>query len=246
MIGMVKMPRFFVDEPVKNFFEIVGEDANHIAKSLRMRCGELLTLCHDGVDYICEIVDFEQNLVRVELVSTKKCEAEPRLKVTLFQGIPKGDKMDLIVQKAVEVGVCAIVPVLTNRCVSRPDEKSLQKKVQRWQKIALEAAKQSGRGCVPKVFSAVSFDEAIKFAGSSEKLILFYENGGVPLPKIIDKNVSSVAIFVGPEGGFEVSEVAAVRAAGGEVCSLGQRILRTETAAVVSVAVAVYEVERQE
>lgn len=245
MIGMMIVPRFFVDKPVENFFEITGEDASHIAKSLRMKCDEMLILCHNGVDYHCKITSLGKNSVQVKLVSAQKCESEPRLKVTLFQGIPKGDKMDLIVQKAVEVGVNAIVPVFTSRCVSRPDEKSLQKKAQRWQKIVLEAAKQSGRGCVPKIFSALNFKDAVSFAKNSDEIILFYENDGESLPAAMKRNVNSVSIFVGPEGGFEASEVAEVKNSGGKICSLGKRILRTETAAIVSVALAIYESERQ-
>ena len=202
------MPRFFADEPVADFFEITGEDAAHIMKSLRMRCGEMLILCHNEVDYHCKITNFSKNSVQVQLVSAQKCESEPHLKVTIFQGLPKGDKMDLIVQKAVEVGVNAIVPVFTSRCVSRPDEKSLQKKVQRWQKIALEAAKQSGRGCVPQIFSALNFKDAVSFAKSSDEIILFYENDGEFLPETMKPNLNSVSIFIGPEGGFESSEVA--------------------------------------
>lgn len=244
MIGMMIVPRFFVDNPIEDFFEIAGEDANHIMKSLRMKRDEMLILSHNEVDYHCKITNFSKNSVQVQLVSAQKCEAEPRLKVTLFQGIPKGDKMDLIVQKAVEVGVNAIVPVFTGRCVSRPDEKSLQKKVQRWQKIALEAAKQSGRGCVPRIFSALNLKDAVSFAKNSDEIILFYENDGESLSEAMKPNLNSVSVFVGPEGGFEASEVAEVKNSGGKVCSLGKRILRTETAAIVSVALAIYESER--
>lgn len=238
------MPRFFIDEPVEDFFEITGEDASHIMKSLRMKRDEQLILCHAGVDYSCKITNFSQNSVQARLVNVQKCTSEPDIKVTLFQGIPKGDKMDLIVQKAVEVGVNAIVPIFTARCVSRPDEKSLYKKIQRWQKIALEAAKQSGRGCVPRIFSAMNFKDAVNCAQSSDKTILFYENEGEPLAKVMKGKQNSLSIFVGPEGGFEAAEVLEVKNSGGNVCTLGKRILRTETAAIVSVALAIYEFER--
>lgn len=238
------MTRFFIDEPVVDFFEITGEDARHIMKSLRMKRDELLILCCNGVDYRCKITNFSEFSVQVKLVSAEKCGSESNVKVTLFQGIPKGDKMDLIVQKAVEVGVTAIVPVFANRCVSRPDEKSLEKKIQRWQKIALEAAKQSGRGCVPRVFSWMSFKDAVIFAQKSDKMVLFYENGGEVLPNAFKDKPASVSVFIGPEGGFEAFEVDEVKAFGGEICSLGKRILRTETAAIVSVALTIYEAER--
>ena len=245
MIGMMIMPRFFVDKPVVDFFEITGEDAGHIMKSLRMKRDEMLILCHDEVDYHCKITNFDKNSVQVKLVKTQKCESEPHFKVTLFQGIPKGDKMDLIVQKAVEVGVTAIVPVFTSRCVSRPDGKSLEKKIQRWQKIALEAAKQSGRGCIPKIFPALSFKDAVVFAKNCDKIILFYEDNGQVLTDILKSKSQSVSVFVGPEGGFEAFKVEEVTKLGGKICSLGKRILRTETAAIVSVALTIYESERE-
>lgn len=240
------MPRFFVNEPVGDFFEILGDDAVHIAKSLRMQKGEILTLCHNEVDYVCEITDFGERSVKLRLLKKKKCDTEPSVTVTLFQALPKGDKMDFIVQKAVEVGVSAIVPVLTSRCVSRPDEKSLQKKVSRWQKIADEAAKQSERGRVPRVLEAVRFENAVEIAKRSEKTLLFYEKGGVPLYKAISitDKPRSIAVFVGPEGGFESAEVDLVSgAAEATVCTLGKRILRTETAAIVATALVIYEIE---
>lgn len=238
------MPRFFVNEPVEDFFEISGDDAAHIAKSLRMQKGEVLTLCHDATDYICKITDFGEGSVKLRLLKVEKCDSEPDVEVRLFQALPKGDKMDFIVQKAVEVGVSAIVPVLTSRCVSRPDAKSLQKKVQRWQKIAQEAAKQSGRGKIPRVLEVVSFENAVETAKRSEKTLLFYENGGVQLRETINSDKpQSIAVFIGPEGGFEPAEVDLVSAAGGATCTLGKRILRTETAAIVATALVIYEVE---
>lgn len=234
------MPRFFINEPVVDRFLVIGEDAEHIAKSLRMRLGETLVLCHDGIDYTCKIVGFEKNSVLVERVSAQPCTAEPQVDVTLFQGLPKGDKMDLIVQKAVEIGVCAIVPTLTRRCVSRPDEKKLQKKVQRWQKIALEAAKQSGRGIVPKVLDVLDFSKAVELSAQKEQAILFYEADGVPLKRLLQQP-KSVAIFIGPEGGFEEEEVKLALESGVNICSLGNRILRTETAAIVASALTIYE-----
>ena len=244
MIRMVNMPRFFIDEPVKNFYEVVGENAYHIMKSLRMRRGEKLILCHNRIDYECEIVDFCADFVKVRLLNEKRCEAESQIEITLFQGLPKGDKMDMIVQKSVELGVSKIVPVFTNRCVSRPDEKSLRKKVERWQKIAQEAAKQSGRGTVPKILDAVSFEEAKKVAKAQGKVILFYEDRGISLKEALKDRMKSVSIFVGPEGGFEPTEVSEVEKIGGEICSLGKRILRTETAAIVATALVIYELER--
>ena len=237
------MPRFFIDEPVVGTFRLVGEDAAHIAKSLRMRLSETLFLCYDGIDYTCKIVGFERDAVLVELVSEQPCAAEPNVAVALFQGLPKGDKMDLIVQKAVEVGVGVIVPVVTKRCISRPDEKKLHKKFQRWQKIALEAAKQSGRGAVPQVLDVMDFPQAVTLGAQRETAILFYEGGGAPLKTLLQQP-KSVAIFIGPEGGFEEDEVKCAVERGVSICSLGNRILRTETAAIVASALTVYEAER--
>ncbi len=237
------MPRFFLNEPVVDRVLVTGEDAVHIAKSLRMRLGETLVLCHGGIDYTCKIVSFEKNSVLVERISAQPCTAEPKVEVTLFQGLPKGDKMDLIVQKAVEVGICAIVPTLTRRCVSRPDEKNLQKKVQRWQKIALEAAKQSGRGMVPKVLDVQDFSQAVTLSAQKEQAVLFYEAWGAPL-KSLFQQPKSVAIFIGPEGGFEEDEVKLAVESGVSICSLGNRILRTETAAIVASALTIYEVNK--
>ena len=181
----------------------------------------------------------------MKLLNVKKCESEAKLKVWLFQGLPKGEKMDLIVQKAVELGVNSIVPVVTKRCVSRPSEASLQKKTDRWQKIAKEAAMQSKRGYIPKIFNVMNFDDAINFSQELEKVILFYENGGIAPYRVINNMLNSVAIFIGSEGGFEKSEVDFAKSRRAELCSLGKRILRTETAAIVSVATTIYEFERE-
>lgn len=235
------MPRFFVSKPVIDIFEITGEDASHITKSLRMQVNETIVLCCNNIDYICKIVEFTGNSVLVKLISTKQCDAEPKIRVTLFQGIPKSDKMDLIIQKAVEVGVSEIVPVIMNRCVSRPDKKSLDKKIQRWQKIALEAAKQSGRGMVPSISNAMNFNDAVNYAKNNNLILTFYEGGGIPISSAIDSNAESAAIFIGPEGGFDISEIDLIKQFNATICSLGNRILRTETAAIVAPALVIYE-----
>ncbi len=239
------MPRFFINEPVVDIFKITGDDAFHIMKSLRMKVNEVIILCHNGIDYICKIIDFDKSSVTVKLIEKKICNAESDLKITLFQGIPKSDKMDLIIKKAVEVGVYSVVPIVTERCVSRPEEKSLIKKVQRWQKIALEAAKQSGRGIVPEVKYPALFKDAVNLGDQFDKVIVFYEGGGSPIYESFSSmKIKTLAIFIGPEGGFEQCEVDMIKSAGGEVCSLGNRILRTETAAIVSTALLIYEHER--
>ena len=160
------MPHFFVDEEIESKeYSLFGEDGRHISKSLRMNKGESLTLCSpSGTVHNCVVEEISGDMVKVNVLSSKISEAEPDVKVTLYQALPKGDKMELIIQKAVEIGVSEIVPVISSRCVSRPDKKSLSKKTVRWQKIAKQAAMQSGRGIVPKVRECISFNYAVKSA----------------------------------------------------------------------------------
>lgn len=157
------MPKFFVDDVAGEMVELTGPDGAHIAKSLRMREGEELTVCDaQGYDHRCAVVSAQGDRVMLRVLEKKRCEAEPSLAVTLFQCLTKGDKMDTIVQKAVELGVERIVPVLSCRSVSRPDEKAAAKKRERWQKIAREAAMQAGRGKVPQVAPVTGFREAVR------------------------------------------------------------------------------------
>jgi len=223
------MPRFFMEPPLADPVVITGEDARHIALSLRMKVGESLTLCDgEGNDYECviESIDSVQVVAKVNKITVSK--SEPSVFVTLYQGVPKSDKFETVVQKAVELGVGAIVPVMMSRCVSRPDEKSMAKKVQRWQKIAESAAKQSGRGTVPLVRDCISYEKALKEAKGSK--ILFYECGGASLREVVLPEDKEISVFIGPEGGISGPEFEAAVAAGAAVSTLGPRILRTETA----------------
>lgn len=232
------MAWFFSHENISGGeYLITGEDAKHIEKSLRMKKGEELTLVSpDLSQHKCEIADFSGEGVLVSVTETFPCRQEATVKVTLYQSLAKGDKMDMIVQKAVELGVHRIVPVETARCVSRPDEKSLRKKTERWQKIATGAAQQSCRGIIPQVSDAMSFDNALKEAAENDLGIIFYEGGGEALSALINKDIKSVAIFVGPEGGFEAEEVEAAKAAGVNPATLGRRILRAETAPLAGIS----------
>lgn len=223
------MPRFFIDTIPDDEAIIKGEDAKHIEKSLRMTVGEKITLCDClGNDYLGEISQMGADFVRVKIIEIQKSFAEPTVNVTLCQGLPKNDKMDWIIQKSVELGVSQIQPMETSRCVSRPDQKAAEKKIARWQKIALEAAKQSGRGMIPKVESIVSFKEAVQNAEG--KKVLFYEGGGEKIQTLLSPQDQKVTIFIGPEGGFSQEEVQTVTESGGVPATLGPRILRTETA----------------
>lgn len=206
-----------------------GEDARHIALSLRMKPGDALTVCDgEGTDFECTIASIIPQRVELSVVRKVPTRSEPSVRVTLYQGVPKSDKFDTVVQKAVELGVSAVVPVMMSRCVSRPDAKSMEKKCARWQKIAAEAAKQSGRGIVPQVLPCISYAEALRTAGGQK--ILFYECGGAPLTELISADAKEISLFIGPEGGISGQELEAAVAAGAQTATLGPRILRTETA----------------
>ena len=231
------MPRFFIDYVPSGQTAISDADGKHIARSLRMKIGEPLTLCDGkGMDYACEIESINGDEVMVRVLSSCLSISEPTVHVTVYQGLPKADKMDSIVQKSVETGAVAIVPVMTSRCVSKPDEKSIHKKTERWQKIAEEAAKQSGRGIIPQVLPLISLKQAAQQAAKSSSVILFYEGGGESLSKLITSESKEIAVFIGPEGGFEPDEVELITKLGGKTATLGTRILRTETAPIAALA----------
>lgn len=239
------MPRFFTDalrfDTETNSGQAVldGENGRHISRSLRMRVGEALTVS-DGVgfDYAGEIEEITGDTVYVRLTGQIKNASEPTLRVTLYPGMPKSDKLDLVVQKATELGAAMITPVLTDRCVSRPDGKSAAKKQERLQRIALEAAKQSGRGIVPAVGAMVSFQEAVQNAKGTK--ILFYEGGGAPLSACLPRGETEVSVFIGPEGGFAPEEVEFAKENSVITATLGPRILRTETAPLAALAILMY------
>ena len=231
------MPRFFIDYVPEAQAVITGDDARHIARSLRMQPGESLVLCDSiGTDYNCEIERVADDSVAVRVLNFCKTVAEPSVKVTVYQGLPKADKMDSIVQKSVETGAARIVPVMTVRCVSRPDEKSAAKKIARWQKIAEEAAKQSGRGVIPQVAPIIGFKAAVQEASKNSEMILFFEGGGQSIAELVNKGTVNLSVFIGPEGGFEQAEVDSVLQNGGRTGTLGPRILRTETAPIAALA----------
>lgn len=231
------MPRFFIDYVPEEKTVITGDDSRHISRSLRMQPGEKLILCDSvGTDYNCEIEHVADDGVVVRVLSFCKTVAEPSVKVTVYQGLPKADKMDSIVQKAVETGAVRVVPVMTARCVSKPDEKSASKKTARWQKIAEEAAKQSGRGVIPQVAALAGFKAAVQEAAQNGEIILFFEGGGQSIAELVTKESGNLSIFIGPEGGFEQAEVDYVLQSGGKAGTLGARILRTETAPIAALA----------
>lgn len=229
------MPRFF-----KEFFAdapfLEGDDAHHIIKSLRIRVGEDLTVCDTkGYDYHCTVTEISDGKVALQINETVKSSTEPSTFVTLYQCLPKGDKMDSVVKQSVELGVGRIVPVLSENCVSRPDPKSLAKKCERWQRIAIEAAGQCGRGILPEVSDCVSLKSVTKELKNFDKAFFCYELGGKPFGGI-DSTTKNVAIIIGPEGGFTKSEAESLEQSGATVTTLGPRILRTETAPLAALA----------
>ena len=236
------MPRFFLSEPpVGDQATLTGEDAAHISRSLRMTVGEALTLCDgQGTDYESEITGITAQSVSVHITAAHPSIGEPDVRVVLYQGLPKGDKMEWIVQKAVELGAAEVVPFAAARSISRPDGASAGKKVARWQKIADEAAGQSHRGTLPKVGALISFSEALRAAAACERILFCYEGGGEALRTILQEQPKSIAVFIGPEGGFAPEEVAAAEAAGAVRISLGTRILRTETAPLAALSVIMF------
>ena len=224
------MPRFFIEDRAEGTVTLTGENARHIGKSLRMRVGDEVTLCGGGWDHSCviESITGEEVLCRVEDV--RPCESEPSIEMTLFQALPKADKMDLIVQKSVELGVSRIVPFISERCASRPDAKSLEKKVERWQKIAEGAAMQSGRGIIPEVCPVAGFEECLKKAAALDISYFFYELGGLSLTRQPPVGEKRVGMIIGSEGGFSPEEAEAAESMGLLTATLGKRILRCETA----------------
>ncbi len=230
------LPRFFKDSLPEGETVLTGEDARHIGLSLRMRVGEKITLCSRGMDFECEIVSITPQEVRCRVVEGKPSEGEPTVKITLFQALPKSGKMSTIVQKAVELGVYKIVPVVTARCVARPDSRSMARKNDRWNKVALAAAKQCGRGVIPEVTDMVMFDEALAQAAALDRCLFCYEGGGDSLLTADLKDAETIGIFIGAEGGFEESEYEAALKAGASSITLGRRILRCETAPLAAIA----------
>lgn len=236
------MPRFFVESLAGDPIVIEGGDARHIALSLRMKQGEELILCDGkGTEAVCAVASLCPESVVLDVKERRASETEPKTRVTLYQALPKADKMEYIVQKAVELGVYRIVPVLTSRCISRPDEKTAAKKRERLCKIAAEAAKQSGRGIIPEVGGVLTFKNAVKEMSTAGLPIFFFEHASLPLRKYMEKYTGGdIAVMVGAEGGFSDEEAAFAEENGLLSASLGPRILRCETAPVAALAAIMY------
>lgn len=227
------MPRFFVDPFAGDRFVLTGEDARHAARSLRMQPGEELTLCDgEGTDLRGVIDSVEPDRVEGTVLCREKSRGEADIRVVLYQGVPKADKMELIVQKSVELGVSEIVPTVMRRCISRPDEAGARKKTVRWQKIAREAAQQSGRGIIPPVHEPMDLKQAAARAAGEGTILTFYEGGGESLKTLLAgiQPGQTISLFIGPEGGLDEGDREILQQAGAQTATLGPRILRTETA----------------
>ena len=235
------MPRFFTQDICETHGKISGADANHISRVLRMKSGEKITVCDlNGYDYDCVISSFSSDEVFFDVLDKHLSICEPDVLVTLYMAFPKGDKFELIVQKCVELGIDKIVPFISARCIARPDEKSAAKKIERYNKIAYEAAKQCSRAKIPVVDDFVDFKKAIELSKSCDVSMLFYEKGGRGIPEIIKQKPKSIAIFIGSEGGFEESESEFAKENGVHLAYLGPRILRCETAAIAATAAVMF------
>lgn len=236
------MPRFFVDERPEGQYFIGGEDGRHIARSLRMRPGETLTLCDGkGADYACRVISCDGDGALVQVEGSSPSVSEPGTRVTVCQCLAKGDKLETVTQKAVELGAWEIWPVESARCVARLDGKSAGKKTQRLQKIAREAAMQSGRGVIPQVLEPVPLRKALEAAAKEGEILFFYERGEGSLKAALETAGDRLFVFVGPEGGFAPEEAELARSLGGKILTLGPRILRTETAPLAALACVFYQ-----
>lgn len=244
------MHHFFVtpQEVQENFITITGSDVKHIRNVLRMAQGEELSVSDGtGATYLCRICRIEEDCITADIIERQSSDSELPTRMYLFQGIPKGDKMELIIQKAVELGVYEIIPVQTRRCVVKLDQKKEAAKQKRWTAISESAAKQSGRDIIPKVHNVISFPEAIEYAKALDQKLMAYEKytDMQRTKTAFDRALKarSVGILVGPEGGFEEEEASAAAQAGWEIVSLGRRILRTETAGFAILSVLMFGIE---
>ena len=249
------MQRFFVEtyqiEEEKHCIHVTGADVNHIKNVLRMKLGEELWISDGGTkEYRWEIESLGDEEVLLHIIYAQEPDYELPNRIYLFQGLPKADKMELIIQKAVELGAYAIVPVETKRCVVKLDEKKAAKKTARWQQIAESAAKQSKRMLIPKIHEVMSFQDALKLAEELDIRLIPYELAkGMKETKEILNQIrpgQSVGIFIGPEGGFEENEVSQALEKGAQAITLGRRILRTETAGLAILSVLMFQLENDQ
>lgn len=245
------MQHFFVtpDQVQGDRITILGSDVKHMKNVLRMHIGEQVTI-NDGnnISYLCRVESYQEDSAILHIEEEQMTDTELASHIYLFQGLPKQDKMELIVQKAVELGVYEVIPVATKRAVVKLDEKKALKKVARWQQIAEGAAKQAARGYIPKVHDLMNYKEALSYAEDLDVVFIPYELAeGMKETKRLIEEIhpgESIGIFIGPEGGFEVEEVEAAIAMGAKSITLGKRILRTETAGLTTLSILMFHLEQ--
>lgn len=242
------MPKFFVNNSdiSGDNINLSGENMHHLVNVLRCKAGDEVTISDSsGFDYTCFIHEIEKENVILKITDKMKSAAEPQVKISLFQGLPKGDKLSLIVEKCVEAGVFDITPVSMARCVSKLSKKDFSKKKERYEKISMSAAKQSGRGIIPKVNELVTLNEFLELSKEYDLVIFPYEEArGYTLKNAIkDFSGKSIAVIIGPEGGFSTEEASLIEKNGIKPVTLGNRILRTETAGLSVVFNILYELE---
>ena len=245
------MPRFYVEgcQDAQTGITIMGEDVNHIKNVLRLTIGDTITVCDGaGKEYECEIAEISKEQVYANIVDINQNAAELPCNITLFQGMPKSDKMELIIQKSVELGANSIIPVNMKRCVVKLEGKDEIKKNERWQKIAESAAKQCGRGFIPEVKHLINVKEICNWINEYDVIIVAYENEKENTLKTELKKLKAtdlkIGIVIGPEGGFEESDIKLLKESGAKIVTLGDRILRTETVALNVLSIIMYEFEQ--
>ena len=239
------MTRFFV-EPAQLAAEnpiLTGENAKH-AKVLRLKAGEEVLLCDgEGRECLCAVSTVGDGQIVLSALQHRASETEAQVQVSVYMAFPKADKLEHVIQKATELGAYEIVAFPSARCISKPDDKSLAKKLERWQKIAASAAEQSGRGRIPRVTTLPSYKAALERAALADKALLFYENERATTLRMALKSspYKTVSLLTGPEGGLEEAEVKQALDAGLQVCTLGKRILRCETAPLCALSAVMYD-----
>lgn len=248
------MPKFFITNLSKQneTITIKGTDVNHIKNVLRKKQGETITICNseDAKDYLCEIEKIEEKAITCKIKKELETNAEPHIKITIFQGLPKADKMELIIQKAVELGCYDITPVEMKRCVVKLADKDKKKKLERWQKIAEVAAKQSGRNRIPKINEVKSIQNICNLFPEYDIVIVAYENEKEnklkqEIEKLKEKQTDNlkIGILIGPEGGIDNTEIEWFQQNNAKQVTLGSRILRTETVALYMLSIILYELD---
>ena len=246
------MPKFFITQNQINENEItlIGEDVKHIANVLRKDVGDKINICNitTSENFLCQLEKIDKEEIKCNIIQKLETETEPETEITIFQGLPKAEKMELIIQKCTELGAKTFVPVNMERCVVKLDNKAEDKKIERWQKIAETAAKQSGRDIIPKIENLINLQKVCNLIEKYDIVILAYENEEKytlkqALNTVKGKDNLKIGIIIGPEGGIDSKEVEMLKNAGAITVTLGKRILRTETVGIAMTSIILYELD---